>query len=154
MGARGRHPGIRGWLAGRPATWTPPIARRFPAAVGYWALRTLDDLIGRFHNVWRLCPSAVPGVIGKVALWGKVVVGERGYRSSCAYPRELFVAGGVHPWAEQCAVIDGLRSYGVSVRTSESLGLVFDQARPWVQERNRRFRQEAKGRSLWTSVRR
>lgn len=30
-------------------------------------------------------------VVGKVALWGRVFQGERGYRAEYAYPRELFV---------------------------------------------------------------
>lgn len=88
---------------------------------GYWAFRTLEDLLA----VARELPD--PGVIGTVSLWGKVIAAERGYRAQFAYPRELFIAAGLDPHLERSFVAAGLERYGIRVRAAEDLGFVFDR---------------------------
>lgn len=65
--------------------------------------------------------AAVDRVLGRVRLWGKVVVGERGWRGEHAYPDAIYVprrttaeGGGARNTADIAA---GLRDYGVPVRT-------------------------------------
>jgi hypothetical protein len=41
--------------------------------------------------VAELASEGVPWVVGRVALWGTLVICERGYRASRAYPVQLFV---------------------------------------------------------------
>jgi hypothetical protein len=57
-------------------------------------------------------------LIGRVALWGRVIEGEYGWRAQYAYPREFVVLereswrppyGGVNPW-------DHLREFGVPIK--------------------------------------
>jgi hypothetical protein len=52
-----------------------------------------------------------PLIVGQVSLWGRVVVGKRGWRAQYAYPKRLFVVaqgGRDLDW-----VISGLEAYGV-----------------------------------------
>lgn len=55
-------------------------------------------------------------VVGKVALWGTVIPGERGWRASLAYPQTLIFID--KPWldrGQRIAVEDSLDRYGVAV---------------------------------------
>jgi hypothetical protein len=54
-------------------------------------------------------------VLGVVALWGRIVEGERGWRASHAYPRLLLTGPGIA--GEQRAAL--ARRYGVPVHRSE-----------------------------------
>jgi hypothetical protein len=58
--------------------------------------------------------KTAPHVFGKVALWGRVVVHERGYRAQFAYPRTLLVPRRyVNPRSD---IVNELRrAYGVEV---------------------------------------
>jgi hypothetical protein len=62
--------------------------------------------------------AAVDRVVGRVRLWGKVVVGERGWRGEHAYPDAIYVrrrtskAQGAPTSADIAA---GLRDYGVPI---------------------------------------
>jgi hypothetical protein len=53
-----------------------------------------------------LWPS-VPSVYGRVNLWGRVIIAEKGYRAQFAYPLELWVADGT--------IVETLEAYGVPV---------------------------------------
>jgi hypothetical protein len=65
-------------------------------ACGVYAARSLD-LAARYLSVSLLpllagCrPRTVHRVIGRVALWGRVVEAEAGWRAGSAYPTELYV---------------------------------------------------------------
>lgn len=76
---------------------------------GIYAFRNSDDLMDQVEE------RGDPGVLGTVALWGKVVVGTRGYRAQYAYPQCLWVARGLRPHLSNESVISGLRRYGVPV---------------------------------------
>ena len=52
---------------------------------GLWSFTTLDDLVPALENYTDL------KVIGKVAIWGRVIECEHGFRSSHAYPTELWL---------------------------------------------------------------
>ena len=52
---------------------------------GLWSFTTLDDLVPALENYTDL------KVIGKVAVWGRVIECEHGFRSSHAYPTELWL---------------------------------------------------------------
>jgi hypothetical protein len=53
---------------------------------GIYACTTMDQLRRFFLSVSGLC------VIGRVALWGKVIGHEYGYRAKFAYPQTLFLS--------------------------------------------------------------
>ena len=66
----------------------------------------------------RLGTVEVQQVLGRVALWGDVVVCEQGYRATYAYPEHLYVAGRDGLGAERrdaWAVASALEPYGVPV---------------------------------------
>jgi hypothetical protein len=60
-------------------------------------------------------------VIGRVALWGDVVVSQWGWRASVAYPLELFVPASMplghwpRSWSELEETLDALEAYRVPV---------------------------------------
>jgi hypothetical protein len=53
--------------------------------------------------------------IGRVSLWGHVVVHERGYRAECAYPFDLFL-----PSEHRALAIPLAARYGVEVMVAEA----------------------------------
>ncbi|MGH7317389.1 MAG: hypothetical protein ACREJS_14125, partial [Candidatus Rokuibacteriota bacterium] len=61
----------------------PPVAG---CSCGFWAFRSIAQL-----TLWRSTASTM--VFGPVALWGRVLELERGYRAAYAYPLALFVPG-------------------------------------------------------------
>jgi hypothetical protein len=61
------------------------------------------------HRVGRNDPGVLDRVLGEVALWGRVVEGERGWRAAYAYPVRLWVRPG--PDAEE--ILAGLAAYRV-----------------------------------------
>jgi hypothetical protein len=66
------------------------------------------------HDVLNAVPLALwpPLVVGRVALWGRVVPGTRGWRAQFAYPSSLMV---VERWPWRCKRLPQLESaYGVS----------------------------------------
>jgi hypothetical protein len=74
---------------------------------GIYATRTLDRLRGHpFLGLRR-------GVVGEVALWGKVIPGTNGYRAESAYPKRLMVFE--RTARTNHTLMDELASYGVSV---------------------------------------
>jgi hypothetical protein len=63
--------------------------------------------------------------LGRVALWGTVVEGELGWRSSHAYPQEIFLpAVGARRRVGLERIIDGLSVYGVPVQVLEDNGAI------------------------------
>lgn len=75
------------------------------------------DLAGLRDHALCLAPGAL--VVGEVALWGRVVLDDHGYRGEVAAPRRLWLVG------DDPAVLDPLGAYGVPVATmaaSEALG--------------------------------
>jgi hypothetical protein len=76
---------------------------------GIYAFPSSDDLMDQVDEH----PS--PGVIGTVALWGKIVVGTRGHRAQYAYPQCLWVVKGLQPHLPNERVIAGLGRYGVPI---------------------------------------
>ncbi|HEY2355349.1 MAG TPA: hypothetical protein VGH79_10675 [Gaiellaceae bacterium] len=83
--SRTHRPALRPWRTETSCHDAPDLAcscgiygvRSFAAARWYLESQTLFDRVDR--------------VIGRVALWGDVVVSEGGWRASYAYPIELFV---------------------------------------------------------------
>lgn len=72
---------------------------------GVWALRTresADEVFGAYAD------SGVPVAIGRVALWGRIIEHNRGWRGQFAYPLDLEAFG-----AAPAAVADLAEQYGV-----------------------------------------
>jgi hypothetical protein len=67
--------------------------------------------------------SGVPIVLGEVALWGRIVVGELGWRGEFGYPRRLFLLAGSSP--DDGIVAQRLEDYRVPV-TITSRAALFD----------------------------
>jgi hypothetical protein len=81
-------------------------ANDFASAAAY--LHLYDDMPQR-----SVCHRA----LGRVALWGTVVEGDLGWRSSRAYPQEILVpASGASRRVGLERIIEGLSAYGVPVR--------------------------------------
>lgn len=69
---------------------------------GVYAVKTLEHLRAQdYHN---------DGVLGLVQLWGRMLVGTKGYRAANAYPLKLYVPHLIWEVAE-----DGLKEYGVPI---------------------------------------
>ena len=49
---------------------------------------------GRHHQELPLPAPGRPVALGRVSLWGRILVREHGYRAQYAYPYELFLIGG------------------------------------------------------------
>ncbi len=60
---------------------------------GLWALRTFEEAEGRVAQFAETSnfEGAYGWAVGKVALWGRVIEHEHGYRAQYAYPLELTV---------------------------------------------------------------
>ena len=113
------------WLAHPQA----PQAPYFRCSCGLYATKTLNQAMGAVYSRSR-------NVIGRVALWGEVVIHEEGYRAQYGYPQALYVlsdsAGMFHGTALR------LRHYGVPVLPTEELGIALApySARPvWLPVR-------------------
>lgn len=65
-----------------------------------------------------LCEELLPCVVGRVALWGKVVIHERGYRAQYAYPLDIV-------YAHDCDGATIARTYGVPFHEDPSWTSVF-----------------------------
>jgi hypothetical protein len=77
---------------------------------GIHALRTVEAVLKDVPK-----PLFPPLVLGRVSLWGRVVVGTRGWRGQFAYPANLIVT---ERWPWHFRRRDELeQSYGVSVTT-------------------------------------
>jgi hypothetical protein len=76
--------GARPWPIRRPARAVCRRHRRHPvpAADCVCGLHATDD-------EGRLRRTRTPGVVGTVAMWGRVVQHDRGYRAELAYPQRL-----------------------------------------------------------------
>jgi hypothetical protein len=102
------------WTPGRPLRATcrggghPAPAEG--CSCGIYGSADLASL--REHGVC-LVPGAL--VVGRVALWGKVVADEHGYRGEYAYPATLLVVGETVPAGSRPGVLEGLAAYGVTV---------------------------------------
>lgn len=79
----------------------PPAAF---CSCGVYAAKEPDLVLGHFPPVVSraatIIAPAILGydtvvVVGLVALWGEVIVGDRGWRGRYAYPRELFVPSAI-----------------------------------------------------------
>ncbi len=71
---------------------------------GIYAVRSPKHVFGAlYHSEYQ--------VLGEVFLWGRTVVGRKGWRAQRAYPKRLCVLEGSVP----DSAIEGLRVYGVSV---------------------------------------
>jgi hypothetical protein len=68
---------------------------------GVYALIDKEQLELQF-----LWPS-LPSVYGRVNLWGRVIVAEKGYRAQFAYPAEF--------WVDDVTIAEALEVYGVPV---------------------------------------
>jgi hypothetical protein len=69
---------------------------------GIYAVKTLEHLRDQdYHN---------DGVLGLVRLWGRMLVGKKGYRAANAYPLKLYV-----PHLMWEVSYDGLSEYGVPI---------------------------------------
>lgn len=116
-------------LSQRGFTWEParPLVARCAGtgAAGHDApdpgcacgIHASPDLAALHADALCLVPG--PLVVGQVALWGRVVVDDHGYRGTYAHPRRLDVVEetvvGVVSLDE---VVEGLAAYGVPVGTA------------------------------------
>lgn len=83
-------------------------------ACGIYGSKDLDSL--RDHG---LClASGTPLVMGRVALWGRVVPDRQAYRAQYAAPTELSVVQGSAAEEVLASVVEGLAGYGVAVGTT------------------------------------
>jgi hypothetical protein len=57
---------------------------------GLYSAKTLDHLMTMRHY-YRYDPAKMFKVIGKVALWGKVIEGTQGWKATYGYPSELYL---------------------------------------------------------------
>lgn len=57
---------------------------------GLYSAKTLDHLM-TMHHYYNYDPARMFKVIGKVALWGKVIEGTQGWRATYGYPSELYL---------------------------------------------------------------
>jgi len=76
---------------------SPPTSRRThlsphgDCSCGLYAAASLADATSYFDGRGQNSRRPVYRVIGRVALWGRVIEGERGWRASHAYPSRLYV---------------------------------------------------------------
>jgi hypothetical protein len=93
---------------------------------GIYAVGTSDRALPYLSRLFRGGPRTVHRVVGPVALWGTAVEATRGWRSSHAYPRALYVPTGrlslrglIHGvWRPSCSIEQiafGLTHYGVPI---------------------------------------
>jgi hypothetical protein len=114
----GRRELLRPWRL-RPPEHSAPAPR---CSCGVHAVSSPDDLAAYVPSVAGR--RIVHRVIGRVALWGEVVEGTRGWRASRAYPAELWVPQ-VHVNRRQVAELEAiateLADYGVPVRICDGM---------------------------------
>lgn len=58
---------------------------------GFYAANTREHLVGMGYNRYDVESPTGKAVIGRVAMWGKVIPGTQGWRAQYARPIELFV---------------------------------------------------------------
>jgi hypothetical protein len=93
-------------IGGAPHRAAPHEAPWPDCMCGVWALHTREDAEEKWATTnGELC-------IGAVALWGRVLEFEHGYRAQYAYPQELIFLGGDGQLAAEVGQL-----YGVPVRT-------------------------------------
>jgi hypothetical protein len=97
------------WSRVRP----PHAAPREDCQCGIYAT-VWSEIAPHLRNArWHRRPKFV---VGEVALWGTVVVGELGWRSTYAYPQRMFaLIPGKTSELEVARVLSSLGQYGVSV---------------------------------------
>ena len=103
-----------GWPPGRPLRAVCRGAGH-PApdegcGCGIYGSETLDALR---ENPLCLSPGVL--LVGRVALWGKVVADGHGYRGEHGYPAEVLAVRDTVADDALDALLEGLRSYGVAV---------------------------------------
>ena len=77
---------------------------------GYYGLST------KAFREWFTAGAFPPFVVvGRVSMWGKVIVCQRGWRSQFAYPKELFLPRDVWRSPTYERYLDALSVYGVPV---------------------------------------
>jgi hypothetical protein len=113
-----REPMIGSCAPGRPGRMMRHAAPTLECSCGVYAAASLDEALGYFDGHAPGVEDAVYRVIGRVALWGTVVEGERGWRASHAYPERLYVPA--EPLDRAATVSGGavalaLTDYGVPV---------------------------------------
>ena len=79
---------------------------------GIWALRTREQAVAAARNYG----SGKAMAIGEIALWGRIVECEDGWRGQYAYPQRVEVLGAAHSLAAELA-----RLYGVPVEPAPAL---------------------------------
>ena len=80
-------------VVGRGRPWRPraPARAACPRRRAHGAIPGLDCRCGLHatHEIDLLRRTRDPAVLGRVALWGRVIEHERGYRAQFAYPQRL-----------------------------------------------------------------
>jgi hypothetical protein len=115
------------WPARRPLVAACPLAGceapagRHDCGIYSFRTRTLaEELLRRYTGVHQCYgrepsepappPSGRPIALGRVSLWGRILVREHGFRAQFAYPYELFLVGG-----DEAMARDLRRLYAVDV---------------------------------------
>ena len=92
-----------------------PVHRGEPApgltcSCGIYAVkRALPSLSPYYGQLRPTCAVDGPTILGTVALWGKIVIHEDGYRAQFAYPWKLYTS------ADPKIYYPGLLKYGVPI---------------------------------------
>lgn len=96
------HGGMRLWSIVYPELWRPgqplvahcphhtyrhPISER--CTCGIYAAHRREDVVAHLVRPPIRIPARL--VVGEVAMWGRVIEGERGLRATHAYPRRLWL---------------------------------------------------------------
>jgi hypothetical protein len=85
---------------------------------GVHAAVSVEDAASYFDGRGRASLGEIYRVVGRVALWGSVIEGDKGWRASHAYPHALYVPArslGGPSAISSPEVASGLRDYGVPV---------------------------------------
>jgi hypothetical protein len=112
------------WRVWRRPTQHTPVS--FNCSCGIYATVDVDAAAVYLHLYDDLPQRSVcHRALGRVALWGTVVEGELGWRSSYAYPQEIFLptSGTLHG-VRLDEIVEGLSVYGVPVHTFDDVDSV------------------------------
>ncbi len=104
----------------------PHSAPREDCSCGIYATRTMEQLL---RNWWHREGM----ILGKVALWGKVIIHHEGYRAEWAQPLEIWVPRDKVGWVPDLMIYNIPISIGYPFRTREELYAELELARKFTK---------------------
>jgi hypothetical protein len=108
----------------RPTGHTAPAERCTCGVHAMAAIGFLNTYLPQANRPYSWMRPVVRQAVGRVALWGRVVEGGRGWRAACAYPADLWlpqVDGNDHEVPGIDAIAADLADYGVPVHVRDGL---------------------------------